>query len=201
MLLCAKSVLAHRWTVQKSQIPSDNWFCEFLNDRKEEFMLLSLWPRPLLFVAMDLQQSTCQVDLCKAFYHFSEFSSPSQFFPLLFDSKSFSLINSSHSIFMLLLVKILLNQGCQKKWYTSGNACFLPCEHQTTVILLNELSLAGRVIWSHTERNLTEVMTVAGALIEFRGQGTPSPTSLSSTLSSLSRVGMFVLGLVTSTYL
>lgn len=46
MLLCAKSVLAHRWTVQKSQIPSDNWFGEFLNDRKEEFMLL--WPRPLL---------------------------------------------------------------------------------------------------------------------------------------------------------
>ena len=84
MLLCAKSVLTHRWTVQKSHIPSDNWFSEFLNDCKEEFMLLSLWPKPLLCEhPMDLYQSTHQVDPCKAFYKFSEFSSPSQFFPLL----------------------------------------------------------------------------------------------------------------------
>lgn len=178
MLLCAKSVLAHRWTVQKSYIPSDNWFGEFLNDLKEEFMLLSLWPKPLLCDhPMDLQQSSRQVDPCKAFYQFSEFSSPSQFFPLLFDREHFSLINSSHSILMLFLVKILLHQGRQKEWYTSGNACFIPCEHQTTVILLNELSLAGRAVWSHTERNLTQVMTVAGPLIKFRGQGSPSPTS------------------------
>lgn len=178
MLLCAKSVLAHRWTVQKSYTPSDNWFGEFLNDLKEEFMLLSLWPKPLLCDhPMDLQQSSRQVDPCKTCYQFSEFSSPSQFFPLLFDRERFPLINSSHSILMLFLVKILLHQGRQKEWYTSGNACFIPCEHQTTVILLNELSLAGRAVWSHTERNLTQVMTVAGPLIEFRGQGSPSPTS------------------------
>lgn len=176
MLLCAKSVLAHRWKVQKRHIPSDNWFGEFLNDHKE-FMLLSLWPKPLLCEhPMDLQQSTRQEDPCKAFYQFSEFSSPSLFSTII-DRESFSLINSSHSILMLLLVKLLLHQGCQKEWCTSGNACFIPCEHQTTVILLNELSLAGRAVWSHTERNLTEVMTVAGALIEFRGQGSPSPTS------------------------